>query len=301
MGHTEEKYMKKFSLIIPTYNRAHLIGRTIESCLNQTYPHFEIIVIDDGSTDNTEEIVKAFQSPKIKYYKISNSERGFARNFGVSKADGEYVSFHDSDDIVYPHYFQTAFEIVSKHPDIPVFHCAYEIIQSRHKRHVVKNLVNISKRLMTKGNVLSCHGVFLRKEVALSFPFNEDRTIAGLEDWELWLRISTHTEIKHFPIVTSAIVQHDERSVMQIDKDKWIKKVETFVQYVTSNPEIQMKYNHQMHRFYCGAYTYLALHLSFNPTYRKVALHYLLKGLKYHPKFLLSKRTLATIKRILFP
>lgn len=292
--------MKTFSLIIPTYNRAHLIGRTIESCLNQTYPHFEIIVIDDGSTDNTEEIVKAFQSPKIKYYKISNSERGFARNFGVSKADGEYVSFHDSDDIVYPHYFQTAFEIVSKHPDIPVFHCAYEIIQSRHKRHVVKNLVNISKRLMTKGNVLSCHGVFLRKEVALSFPFNEDRTIAGLEDWELWLRISTKYEIKHFPIVTSAIVQHDERSVMQIDKDKWIKKVETFVQYVVSNPDIMKKYKNEIHKFYCSAYTYLALHLSFDKKNRKEAWQYLLKGLQYQPSFLFSRRTAAIFKRLFF-
>jgi hypothetical protein len=143
--------------------------------------------------------------------------------------------------------------------------------------------------------------MFIKKTFFLQHKFNEDRTIAGLEDWELWLRISAHHEIKHFPIVTSAIIQHDERSVMQIDKDKWIKKVETFIHYVTSNPEIKKKYNHQMHRFYCGAYTYLALHLSFNPAYRKVALHYLLKGLKYHPKFLLSKRTLATIKRILFP
>lgn len=299
MGHTEEKYMKKFSLIIPTYNRAHLIGRTIESCLNQTYPHFEIIVIDDGSTDNTEEIVKAFQSPKIKYYKISNSERGFARNFGVSKADGEYVSFHDSDDILYPHYFQTAFEIVSKHPDIPVFHCAYEIIQSRHKRHVVKNLVNISKRLITKGNVLSCHGVFLRKEVALSFPFNEDRTIAGLEDWELWIRISTQYEIKHFPIVTSAIIQHDERSVMQIDKDRWITKVETFIQYVTQNPDVKNKFGKYFPAFYASAYSYLALHLSFNKSFKKVSWQYFFKALKHYPPILFTRRAAAIMKRMI--
>lgn len=285
-----------FSLIIPTYNRAHLIGRTIESCLNQTYPHFEVIVVDDGSTDNTEEVIQSISSNKIKYFKIQNSERGFARNFGAEKSNGNWLIFLDSDDIIYPDYLKTYYQIIVENPHLVIFHTEFDIIIQKNK---IPHLTNYKS--LISGNPFSCNNIAIQKSLFLQHKFNEDRTIAGLEDWELWLRISTHTEIKHFPIVTSAIIQHNERSVMQIDKDKWIKKVETFIHYVTSNPEIKKKYNHQMHRFYCGAYTYLALHLSFNPAYRKVALHYLLKSLKYHPKFLLSKRTLATIKRILFP
>ncbi|MEW6773311.1 MAG: glycosyltransferase family A protein [Bacteroidota bacterium] len=284
-----------FSIIIPTYNRAHLISKPIESCLNQTYQNFEIIVVDDGSTDNTEEVIQSISSNKIKYFKIQNSERGFARNFGAEKSNGNWLIFLDSDDIIYPDYLKTYYQIIVENPHLVIFHTEFDIIIQKNK---IPHLTNYKS--LISGNPFSCNNIAIQKSLFLQHKFNEDRTIAGLEDWELWLRISTHTEIKHFPIVTSAIIQHNERSVMQIDKDKWIKKVETFIHYVTSNPEIQMKYNHQMHRFYCGAYTYLALHLSFDKKNRKEAWQYLLKGLQYQPSFLFSRRTAAIFKRLFF-
>jgi glycosyltransferase involved in cell wall biosynthesis len=95
-----------FSIIIPTYNRAHLIGNTIQSVLSQSYPHFEIIVVDDGSTDNTEDVIASFDSPKIRYIKIKNSERGYARNYGAKQAKGEWLYFLDSDDKLYPNHLE---------------------------------------------------------------------------------------------------------------------------------------------------------------------------------------------------
>jgi len=89
------------SVIIPTYNRAHLIGRAIQSVLNQTYQNFEIIVVDDGSTDNTEGLIKKCQkqNKRIRYIKHGKNKGGAtARNTGIKFATGKYIAFQDSDD-----------------------------------------------------------------------------------------------------------------------------------------------------------------------------------------------------------
>ena len=89
------------SVIIPTYNRAHLVDRAIQSVLNQTYKDFELIIVDDGSTDNTEDIIKEFQKKdeRIKYIRHEENRGGSAaRNTGIKAAKGEYIAFLDSDD-----------------------------------------------------------------------------------------------------------------------------------------------------------------------------------------------------------
>jgi len=80
----------KVSVVIPTYNRAHLVGRAIRSVLNQTYQDFEIIVVDDGSTDNTKEVVKSFNDPRIRYIRHEKNRGGSAaRNTGIRAARGK--------------------------------------------------------------------------------------------------------------------------------------------------------------------------------------------------------------------
>jgi len=87
------------SIIIPTYNRAHLVGRAIRSVLNQTYQDFEIIVVDDASIDNTEEVVKSFEDNRIRYIRHEkNKGAAAARNTGIKAARGEFIAFQDSDD-----------------------------------------------------------------------------------------------------------------------------------------------------------------------------------------------------------
>ncbi|MEM0502911.1 MAG: glycosyltransferase family A protein [Thermoplasmata archaeon] len=286
--------MKFFSIIIPTYNRAHLIKENIQSVLNQIFTDYEIIVIDDGSTDNTADVIQSFSSDKIRYFKIPNSERGYARNYGAEKSDAEWLIFFDSDDYMYSHYLKDAYKIICENQNIEIFHTEFDFkINSR------KILHRTNTKKIIFGNPFSCNNIVVRKSLFEKFKFIEDRTIAGLEDWELWLRISAHTEIMHFPVITSAIIQHDERSVMQIDKERWIKKVETFIQYVIKNPDIMKKYGNQIHLFYCGAYSYLALHLSFDPKNRKNARHYYFKALTFYPCFFFSKRSLAILKRLI--
>lgn len=285
-----------FSIIIPTYNRASIIGNTLQSVLSQTYPQYEIIIVDDGSTDNTYNVIHSFfSSDKILYFKIPNSERGYARNYGASKASGYWLVFFDSDDVMYPHHLKSAYDIIHQHPNLKIFHMESDI---KMQDKTIKHLTTPAKIIY--GNPFLINNLIIKKDFFENFKFNEDRTIAGLEDWELWLRISTHTEIKHFPVVASAFIQHNERSVMQIDKERWIKKVETFIQYVVNNPDIIKKYKNKMHLFYCGAYSYLALHLSFDRRNRKEVWHYYRKALHHYPWFFFSKRSAAIVKRILF-
>ncbi len=96
-----------FSVIIPTHNRAGIIGRAIESVLEQTYQNWELIIVDDGSTDNTREIVESYNDDRIRYFWKKNEERSIARNFGIDKAEGTYISFLDDDDYYLPEFLLT--------------------------------------------------------------------------------------------------------------------------------------------------------------------------------------------------
>src|SRR5688572_11938068 len=91
-----------FSVILPTYNRAHLISKAIESMLAQSYQSWELIIVDDGSTDNTKEVISGFSDARINYIYQKNSERSAARNNGIAHSRGRYICFLDSDD-----YFMT--------------------------------------------------------------------------------------------------------------------------------------------------------------------------------------------------
>lgn len=92
------------SIIVPTYNRAKEIPKCIKSILSQTYEDFELLIIDDGSTDNTQEVVGEYQDKRIRYIKNTTLKHGVsvARNIGIRECKGEYITFNDSDDVFYP-------------------------------------------------------------------------------------------------------------------------------------------------------------------------------------------------------
>lgn len=99
------------SIIIPTYNRAHLISRAIDSVLRQTLSTWELIIVDDGSTDNTYEVLQRYLSdPRIKYFKKANSGAAESRNFGVNKTTQRYITFLDSDDEAEPSWLEKMME-----------------------------------------------------------------------------------------------------------------------------------------------------------------------------------------------
>lgn len=105
------------SIVLPTYNRANLISETIESVINQSYTNWELIVIDDGSTDDTQKVVTSFQDSRIHYYFIEHSANlGKVRNEGIRKATGEFIAFLDSDDLWKPHKLERQHSLLQMHP-----------------------------------------------------------------------------------------------------------------------------------------------------------------------------------------
>lgn len=112
-----------FSIIIPTYNRAHSIEIAINSIINQSFQDFEIIIIDDASTDNTEEVVSKINDSRIYYYKnTTNLERCISRNIGIEKSTGEYICFLDSDDFHLPNHFEVLYKNIKENENIPTFY-----------------------------------------------------------------------------------------------------------------------------------------------------------------------------------
>ena len=120
------------SVVIPSYNYGHFIEDTIRSILAQTYISYEIIVVDDGSTDNTQEILKPYLE-KINYVYQNNQGLSAARNHGTSLAKGEFVLFLDADDFLLPHMLEEQIAAFQQNPDLGLVICGWHIVDKTGK------------------------------------------------------------------------------------------------------------------------------------------------------------------------
>ncbi|QMU27571.1 glycosyltransferase family 2 protein [Adhaeribacter radiodurans] len=289
-----------FTIVIPTYNRASFIKRTIQSVLDQSFQDFEIIVVDDGSTDNTEELVNSIKSDKVTYYKKANEERAIARNTGAQLSKGEYVNFFDSDDLLYPNHLEEANNVIQKYKFPEFLHLGYEIKDT--EGNVITNINSLSGDINQKlifGNFLGCNGVFLRRDIALKHPFNGDRDLSASEDYELWLRLAARYPIRYSNIVTSTLINHDSRSVLITNKDKLIKRKNSFVKYLWEDEAVREKYSNYKDLVLANSYTYIALHLALTKKHRISTLLYLFKSIKARPATLGTRRFWATLKNLI--
>jgi len=285
-----------FTIVIPTYNRAGFILKTIDTILAQSFGNFEVIVIDDGSSDNTNEVMKSITDGRVQYVKKQNGERGAARNAGARLAKGKYINFVDSDDVLYPNHTEEAHRVISRDPSIKVFHLGYDVKEGDGKfLRNSSNIGNINKQLLT-GNVLSCNAVFMEKEVALANPFSENRVLSAIEDWELWLRLAAKYPITHVPVITSTVVQHDERSVMSVNTDRIKAKMNLFIDMVSSNGDIRKTFGANVDKIIASVLTYTALHIAIAKADRSEILSLTRRGILKNPGEMLSKRFFVILK-----
>lgn len=185
-----------FSVIIPTYNRAHLIGKAIESVLGQTYPHWELIVVDDGSTDNTREVVAGYDDGRIRYYYKKNEERSIARNYGIDRAEGLYIGFLDDDDYYLPDFLmELNKKIIEEKYLEAVFMCNEytEINGKRIKIAAYKNLDENPIRTLWKAQS-SIRPMLINRNILALNRFDE-RFRFG-QDFHLLMRI-----VQKYPVV----------------------------------------------------------------------------------------------------
>lgn len=117
--------MPKVSVIIPLYNKGFLIAETLNSVLNQTFTDFEVVIINDGSTDTSFEIVSQFSDERIKLFQQENKGAAAARNLGIEKASGELIAFLDADDYWYPNHLEELFKLYIDFPECGIYGSRY--------------------------------------------------------------------------------------------------------------------------------------------------------------------------------
>ena len=189
--------MPFFSIVIPTFNRADKLRLTIESVLKQSFVDFELLIMDDGSVDHTEKVVKRFRDDRIKYVWANNSGGpATPRNHGINAASAPWISFLDADDIWYPDRLAVVAESIARFPEIDIF-CHNEILST-----VGSNVKTPLKygpyepefyRVMLKqGNRLSTSAVTVRTNFLLKHDlrFNERKDYVIVEDYDLWLMLA---------------------------------------------------------------------------------------------------------------
>lgn len=289
------------SIIVPTYNRATLLPLTLQSLFNLNYENYEIIVVDDGSTDNTLEVLSRINNPRLKVISIVNSERAAARNRGAENAKGEYVNFFDSDDLALPNHLSEAAKAIKQLDNPEIFHLNYEIrtpdqiLVKTGKTYKVGETAN--RRLMIE-NPFSCNGVFIRRDIALKLRFNEDRALSVSEDYELWIRLGSRYPLHMINTVTSTIVLHDSRSVLSVDENKLLQRKHLLLKYAFEDPEVKHKFGTQKRTITAFTDTYMSLHLVMSD-HLGMGLKYLMKGIFEDPRCLNDRRILGIIKQSL--
>jgi glycosyltransferase involved in cell wall biosynthesis len=287
-----------FSIIIPAYNRAKFLPATINSVLEQTFFEFELIIVNDGSSDDTDEVTAPYlNEPRIQYFKIKNSERGAARNYGVNKSKGNYITFLDSDDIFLPKHLNTAFEKIQQLNTPAVFHLGYEILHPDGTIDSLPELPSPVNEKLLEGNFLSCMGVFLRRDVAVSNPFNEDRTLSGSEDYELWLRIAARYPIVVFPEITSRLINHEGRSVINTDAKKLMSRMTLLDQRLQNDDLFMARFGGRLRVFASFRSLYQSLHLAISGE-RWMAFKSLMYTLRMYPYVVFKYRFIVALKKI---
>ena len=274
------------------------LEKTIQSVLNQTSPPLEIIIVDDGSTDGTEAFIQKKFSDKVIYLAQENKERGAARNYGASMAKGEYIYFLDSDDLLYTNHLAEAANFLKLHDTPPWFFQEYEIIDGQHRKPINYNRNNPIKTLLSEGNFLSCHGVFIRKDFFDQHRFNETRALSGSEDYELWVRLAALQPLLVNPLVTSALVQHDERSVFNFNLEKLVERKELMLRLILSNAQVKKSFHSYFPALRSHTYSYISLHAALIGE-KKSSIAYWWKAIIASPASFLKRRSFAIFKHLL--
>jgi glycosyltransferase involved in cell wall biosynthesis len=183
----------RVSVVIPTFNSSAMVKEAIQSVLSQTYRDFEVVVIDDGSTDNTEAVVRGFGEP-VRYFKQKNQGVSAARNAGIQQSLGEYIAFLDSDDLWLPEKLAEEIPALDDDPKIGLVYCDWSVtsgdavLQSSYLKDLPAASGYVFDDLIQSGFILTS-GVVVRR-ACLDNVGDFDKSLAIAQDYDLWLRIS---------------------------------------------------------------------------------------------------------------
>ncbi len=206
-----------FSIIIPTYNRARFLKNTIQSVLAQTCEDWELVIVDDGSVDDTRQVVASFHDSRIRYVYQENAERSAARNNGIRHATGEWICFLDSDDYFLPHHLSSFHEFIINHQPTHSFlvsGCLKEEGGKLFKNPVYdKNAGIHPARFILESTSITPISVCIHRDCLKINQFPEINKISYWEDTHLWIRLALQYPFYQLPEFTVVLAEHAGRSV----------------------------------------------------------------------------------------
>ena len=287
------------SIIIPTYNYGIYLSTAIQSCLNQTYKPIEIIIVDDGSTDDTKDIVKKFDDRVIYFYQ-KNSGVSAARNKGLELAKGDYLAFLDSDDYLMDHSIEIKLDILKQYPDIGiVFSSTYsktfgqdELRYNRRFKKFRKPIISdrFYEDLLLRRIPFQPSANLLRSSLAKQFRFPTN--LSNGEDLAFFVKIFFATKGYYLPEPTAVNLRHPRslrHDLQEVKKDE-------FIETVFGDPFYKGSLEYL--RSTCTAHRYLELSRRFSLSGQtKVAKEYYVRALSEDPKAIFKLNYLAKLIR----
>jgi GalNAc5-diNAcBac-PP-undecaprenol beta-1,3-glucosyltransferase len=266
-----------FSIVIPVYNRSALLQETVKSIHAQTFSSYEIIIVDDGSTDGSgPEIDRLYGNvSNIVIIHQPNQERGASRNNGFKKATGEYVIFLDSDDLLLPVHLEVLYNKIQDLNNPDFISTKYDFLRNGKR---VRSIISDSAegyydyRFFLNGNPYGCNVCVRRLNEKLCL-FEEDRRYSIKEDWLFFLENLQGQKIYLIDQVTLLMVDHDERSMRQNDRilvEKTFLSREWILKRVKLN-EAETRQLDAHVNYFCAIHSYLDFR-------RRAAFNFLIKA-----------------------
>lgn len=226
---TEPKINPAVTVVIPTYNRAHFLKHTISSVLAQTFSDFELIIVDDGSTDNTADIVKQFSDPRIRFIPLGKNCGGnYARNQGIKSAHSELIAFLDSDDEWLPNKLELQINCLQNNNshNANIIYCAYfQYYESTKRKIIITGSYegNVFHHLL-QGWCPALSTFIIRRSSLLEIG-GFDENLPSFQDYDLFLRLAKNNSI--FAVISEPLVTKIVHESQQVSRT-WISKLKGF-------------------------------------------------------------------------
>ncbi len=284
-----------FSVIMPVYNRELLLYKSINSVLQQSFTNFELICINDGSTDNSKEVILENQNKdsRVKYLEQENKGRCIARNNGIKNSAADWICFLDSDDIYFNNHLSAILEMIKKYPQYSAF-ATEQIINKKTKKYQNLKFLNEYSTVTIEDNINSnpispnqlCYN---KKKINMLFP-NENIPIS--EDWLFMRELTLKTLILKTNIVTNEVYEHEKRTMNTSAKEiaKWNEYAAYY--FINNNPVSPWKNKIMSHTFL------LCANILLSEKNKSEAIPYFKKAISYFNSLINSLFYKALIKFI---
>jgi glycosyltransferase involved in cell wall biosynthesis len=218
-AHRPLKSRPTVSVIIPVYNRAHLLPRALDSVLKQTYSDFEVLIVDDCSKDDPESVIASYQDPRLRYLRQpENRGVAAARNRGLREALAPFVAFLDDDDEWFPEKLSRQVELFLRSPpEVGLIYTGVETVMNEGSCEIQAPTErgNVYRKMLAKNCIHGGSSSMLRRNLITKIGFFDEKLLA-IEDYEYWLRISRYY---NFEYVEEALVRYHDIRAVSIDND----------------------------------------------------------------------------------